>query len=158
MKVVVISDTHGNNKEIIDAIMSMEKPDMLIHLGDYTKDAKEISNILGIPITIVRGNCDFGFEYNNSELIELNGKKLFLTHGHIYDVKFTLDKLYHKALEMGADIALFGHTHMPMNIEYGDILIFNPGSPSMPHGGSRAKTFGIIEIGEKVSAEILTIH
>lgn len=157
MKVVVISDTHGNNKDIIDAISSIDKPDLLIHLGDYVKDGERISEVFAIPIFIVKGNCDFDFKYNSSELIELGGKKLFLTHGHNYDVKFTLDKLYYKALEMGADLALFGHTHKPVNIEYGDITIMNPGSPSMPRNSSKTKTYGLIDIGEDINVEILTI-
>ncbi len=157
MRIVVISDTHGKYKDITNAILSMEKPDMLIHLGDYTDDGEEISKILGIPIVIVKGNCDLDSEYKNSELIELKGKKLFLTHGHNYDVKFTLDRLFYKALEMDADIVLFGHTHKPMNNVYDNVLILNPGSPSMPRGGSKTKTFGLIEIGKDIHGEILTI-
>lgn len=157
MKVVVISDTHGDNKGIIEAILSMDKPDMLIHLGDHADDGEKISKILGIPIVIVRGNCDYGANHDDSELIEVNGKKLFLTHGHKYNVRVSLDRLYYAALEKGADIALYGHTHVPMNIVYNNIIILNPGSPSMPRGYEKTKTFGLIEIGEEINTKILSI-
>ncbi|MDR7869237.1 MAG: metallophosphoesterase [Tissierellaceae bacterium] len=158
MKIVVISDTHSDNKDIIDAILAMDKKiDMLIHLGDHADDGEKISKILGIPSIIVKGNCDYDSKYNDSELVELENKKIFLTHGHNYNVNLSLDRLYYEALEMGADIALYGHTHVPVNIVHDDIIIMNPGSPSLPRDGSNTKTFGIIEIGEKIKTEILSI-
>ena len=157
MKLVVISDTHGENKDIINAITTMDKPDMLIHLGDHAEDGEKISKILEIPIVIVKGNCDHTSKYKDTELIELKGKKLFLTHGHKYHVRGSLDKLYYSALEMGADLALYGHTHIPLNIIYEDLIILNPGSPSLPRGDSNTKTFGIIEIGEEIRTEICSI-
>lgn len=158
MKIAVISDTHGNNKDIIEALVSIDKPDMLIHLGDYVEDGEKISKVLGIPITIVAGNGDPGSNYNEYELVEVNGKRILLTHGHRLNVVRNLDSLYYKALEMEADIALFGHTHVPVNVIYDDIIIMNPGSPSLPRGGSTSKTFGLIEIREKIETEILTIY
>lgn len=157
MRIAVISDTHGINKYIIEALVSIEKLDMLIHLGDYVDDGEKISKILGIPITIVKGNGDPHSNYNENELIEVKGKKIFLTHGHRDNVVRNLDTLYYKALEMGADIALFGHTHVPVNIVYDDIIIMNPGSPSQPRGDSFTRTFGLIDIGEKINTEIRTI-
>lgn len=158
MKIAVISDTHGNNKDIIEALLSMDdKPDTLIHLGDYVEDGEKISKILGIPMIIVKGNGDYMSNYNETELIERAGKKLFLTHGHRHNVVRNFDRLYYKALELGADMALFGHTHIPVNIVYDDIIIFNPGSASYPRGGSNTKTFGVIDIDEKIEAKILSI-
>ena len=156
MRIVVISDTHGNNKDIIEALVSIDKPDMLIHLGDYVEDGEKISKILGIPIIIVKGNGDSKSNYNENELIEINDKKIFLTHGHRHNVVRNLDTLYYRALEKGADIALFGHTHIPVNIVYDDMIIMNPGSPSLPRNDSLTKTFGLIEISEKISEKINT--
>lgn len=64
-----------------------------------------------------------------------------------------LDNLYYRALELGADIVLFGHTHVHINLLHDNIIILNPGSPSFPRGMSRTKTFGLIEIGEKLRQE-----
>lgn len=157
MRIAVISDTHGNNKDIIEALASIDKPDMLIHLGDYVEDGEKLSKIFGLPITIVKGNGDYGSHYKENELIEVEGKKIFLTHGHRDKVSLGLDYIYYKALEMQADIALFGHTHVPVNNVYDDLIIMNPGSPTFPRGGSNTKTFGLIEIGEKLETKILPI-
>ena len=155
MRIAVISDTHGMNEDIIKALMSIDKPDMLIHLGDYADDGEKISKILGIPITIVKGNGDPFSNYNEDELIEVHGKKLFLTHGHRHNVVRNLDTLYYKAVEMGADMALFGHTHLAVNLVHDNLIIMNPGSPSLPRGDLFTKTFGLINIGEKIETEII---
>ena len=49
MKIVVVSDTHGNNAAILD-IMSRE-PDakMLLHCGDICADDREISSKISCP-------------------------------------------------------------------------------------------------------------
>lgn len=157
MKIAVMSDTHGHNKNIIEAILAMDKPDLLIHLGDYTKDGENISKILGIPVAIVKGNGDYDSPYKEDEVIEVKGKKIFLTHGHRHGVVRNLDNLYYRALELEVDLALFGHTHIPVNLKYDNIIIMNPGSPSLPRGGSNIKTFGLIEIDENINTKILNI-
>ncbi len=157
MRILVVSDTHGENKGVIDTILDMDKVDFLIHLGDHASDGEKISKILGIPAFIVRGNCDYDSDYNDYELVELAGKKLFLTHGHLYNVRMSLDKLYYKALEMEADIALFGHTHIAMNIVHDDLIIMNPGSPSLPRGDENIKTIGLIQIDQEISTKIMSI-
>lgn len=157
MKIAVISDTHGNNKDIIEGILSIDKPDMLIHLGDYVEDGENISKILGIPVIIVSGNGDYGSIYDEDRLVEVKGRKIFLTHGHRYGVARNIDNIYYKAMELEADIALFGHTHIPVNIVYDHIVIMNPGSPSFPRDRSNVKTFGIIEIDEDIKTSICDI-
>ena len=58
MKILVVSDTHGKNKKLIDRIKKQEKPDLLFHLGDYVGDGLTISKALGIASVIVMGNGD----------------------------------------------------------------------------------------------------
>ncbi|MBC8589795.1 YfcE family phosphodiesterase [Wansuia hejianensis] len=148
MNILVVSDTHGRNQEVIEHIAQREKVDLLFHLGDYVEDGEEISRTLEIPSVIVNGNGDFLSKYKDDELIEIMGKKIFLTHGHSYNVRFTIDNIYYKAAELGASVALFGHTHIPINIKEENIIIMNPGSPSFPRGSSWKKTYGIINIDE----------
>lgn len=157
MKIVVISDTHSKNQEILDYILKNEKPDLLFHLGDYVKDGEIISRKLGIASIIVKGNGDYGSGYKEEEIIEIRGKKIFLTHGHKYNVRYTLDNIIYKGQELGADIVLFGHTHVPINICEDEIYVMNPGSPSFPRGLSGKKTFGMINIGKRVEMEIVEI-
>lgn len=158
MKIIVVSDTHGNNQSFLEAAITIEKPDMIFHLGDFVSDAKKITKILGIDCIMVKGNGDYGMmNVNEDELLEIEGKKIFLTHGHKYHVGYNLDDLYHKGLELGADLILFGHTHIPEIKHEKDIILMNPGSPSLPRKLNRKRTFGLVTIGEDIKTEIIEI-
>ncbi len=158
MRIAVISDTHGNNKEIIEMLLEIEKPDILFHLGDYVTDGVAISKALGFENIIVKGNGDyFHTEYNEDEFVEIRGKKFLLTHGHKYNVQNGLTTLYYKGLELGADIVLFGHTHIPIIEKIEDMVIMNPGSPTLPRNSGRMKSFGIINIGNTIETKIIEI-
>lgn len=156
MKILVTGDTHGDNRLILEAIIE-EGPDLIIHLGDYTKDAETLFKALSIPINTVRGNGDFESTYPLEIALEVGGKKIFLTHGHKYRVKEGIDKIYYRALELGVDIALFGHTHIPLLVEEGPLYIMNPGSPTLPRDIKRKKTYGLISLGEKILCQIKEI-
>ncbi|MBC8586772.1 metallophosphoesterase [Paratissierella segnis] len=157
MRIAVVSDTHGNYKEVLRALERQDKFDMLFHLGDYVDDGEKLKKILSIPTIIVKGNGDYWSDYNEDEIIEIKGKKILVTHGHRYNVRFNYTSLYYKGLELKADIVLFGHTHVPLNIKENNLIIMNPGSPSLPRSQDRKKTFGIIEIGDRIKTEIVEI-
>lgn len=158
MKIIVVSDTHGNNLPFLEAAITIEKPDLIFHLGDYVSDAKKITKILGLDCIMVKGNGDYGtMDVNEDELLEIEGKKIFLTHGHKYHVGHSLNDLYYKGLELGADLILFGHTHIPIIEREKDLILMNPGSPSIPRKLDRKRTFGLITIGEDIKTEIIEI-
>nr|WP_300004296.1 metallophosphoesterase [Tissierella sp.] len=159
MKILVVSDTHAKNKKLIDKVLAMEKkPDLMFHLGDYVGDGKTISKALGITPIIVAGNGDHPSSgFKEEEVIEIQGKRIFLTHGHKLSVSLNINRLYYRAKELGADIALFGHTHVTMVEKVEDMIIMNPGSPSSPRGFLNKKTFGILEFGEEISTKIIEI-
>ena len=81
------------------------------------------------------------------------GVKLFMTHGHNQKVKATLALLKKEAREMGAQAALFGHTHSAYCCEEDGLWLLNPGSCGS-YGGSA----GLIETenGQITSCKILT--
>lgn len=158
MKIIVASDSHGDIHSLID-YLGDEKFDMLFYLGDYVKDGLEIADILNIPYKIVRGNGDYGVRnFYDDELFELKDKKIFLTHGHKYNVSLGLEGIYYKAKELKADYALFGHTHIPIIEKLGDIIIMNPGSTTSPRTSDRQRTFGIIELGKNMNEKIIKIN
>ena len=105
-----------------------EKPDMIIHLGDHYSDAQKLSEEFPkIPFEMVSGNCDRCLAPSEKSL-EIEGKTLFICHGHTLGVKRDLLSLKYAALEKGADIALFGHTHVPFYDFDGRLHMMNPGS------------------------------
>ena len=102
MKIMCISDIHGNIeclKKIIE-IFREEKAEKLLILGDFSGyyfsssnfEVAEILNNMAGVIVAVRGNCDsqeadnlFHFGLGLIKTIDVNGKKVTLTHGHVYN-------------------------------------------------------------------------
>ena len=141
MKVLVVSDSHCHHDLLRKAIGQEAPIDMLIHAGDVEGD---LNRILGpkreYSIHAVGGNMDWG-DMEDTDVFDMGGHKVFLAHGHRYNVHFTMANLRKAAEECGADVAIFGHTHMPFLEEQNDILILNPGSVAKPGSwGSRRRT------------------
>ena len=143
LRVGVFSDSHGDTLALKTALQKAGVLDAACFLGDYAQDAQVIANE-GIPVCVVRGNNDFDSNAADETVIELGGVRIFCTHGHRYGVYFGLDKLYYRALEQGAEVALFGHTHRPLMDKNGSVLILNPGSVAEARGGD--ETFAVLEI------------
>ncbi len=93
----------------------------------------------------VRGNCDFDGKYPEERIIEIQGKKIFICHGHKYGVKYGYNSIYYRGKEVGADIVLFGHSHLPIIEEYDGLILMNPGSVSRGMG-KIDKTLGYIDL------------
>lgn len=117
---------------------------MVLHGGDYLRDALTIKKAYpDIEFHCVAGNCDVGAP-NKEKIIEVCGKVIFLTHGDLYGVKQSYSKILYKAQEYNADIAVFGHTHIPYFEKIDDIILFNPGSVRY------TRTYGVIEIEDGI--------
>ncbi|GAA0733147.1 metallophosphoesterase [Clostridium oceanicum] len=135
MKIGVISDTHRGISDINKLVNKFKDTDMLIHLGDNVEDVDIISKVYKKEIINVKGNCDFGVEHPSELLKVIGGKKFFITHGHLYNVKYNLTTLMYRAMELEADVVLFGHTHIPCIENISNIWFINPGSAIMPRNG-----------------------
>ncbi|MCM0650731.1 metallophosphoesterase [Clostridium swellfunianum] len=144
MKIAVISDTHRHRYSLNQIVKLIDDTDMLIHLGDNVEDVETFQANYKGKIINVRGNCDFTSFTPAERLEEIEGKKVYITHGHRYDVKYGLLKLKYRAKEVGADIVLFGHTHEFTEIYEDGIWFINPGSASLPRDSS--KSIVILEI------------
>lgn len=156
MKIGVISDSHGSNTCLLLALKTLGKVDMVLHAGDHFKDIKTIKELIDVPIIGVGGNCDF--RGPDEELVELpRSRKLLLTHGHKYGVKYSLNRIAYRGEELGVQVVVFGHTHIPVNEKLGDILLFNPGSPTRPRGLDLRPTCGLLEIEEEIKGYILPL-
>ncbi len=148
MKVLVISDTHGYIEPVIQY---MKKYPMLFdrvwHLGDHYKDALAIANATGCDMIGVKGNCDSHATANEDVVLEIAGKRILLTHGHLYGVKHSLLRLHLKGLEDKLDLICFGHTHMATQNNEEGVILFNPGSASLPRLGGYP-TIGLLTVSE----------
>lgn len=147
MKIGIISDTHGDLSNAERAINDMGKVDLLIHAGDTYEDAMKLKEKFSLNVIAICGNTDCSTEKPSEQNFMIEDKKIFLTHGHKYDVKDSLNNLYFRAKELEADIVIFGHSHVPQYIRENNLIFINPGSVSRPRGGSSA-SYALLEINE----------
>lgn len=156
MKILIISDSHGNF-DILKKVIDREQPEMLIHAGDLEDMPMNVEAILpqGAASIYIRGNCDYVVDkdFRKSALFKLCGHTFYVTHGHRLGVSAGLTNLFYTAAENGADIAIYGHTHIPFDDEDGGVHVLNPGSCSLPRGGSR-KTYMIMNMSENGEYEV----
>ena len=129
MKVLICSDSH-TRLDYFQKVMNLEEPEIVIFAGDHSTDAIDMALVYSeIPFKIVKGNTDYyDHDTKDTEIFELNGKKIFLTHGHLYGVKTNLNELEKKAREENADICIFGHTHREYLVEKDGTVYVNPGA------------------------------
>ncbi len=149
MRIIVVSDSHGNYRALETVFLRNADAEWFIHLGD---GERELDNfIINHPeftskVIHVAGNCDVGSLSESFFVLPLpEGHKLFATHGHRYAVKNDLEILRKNAEMLGCDIVLYGHTHVRYNKHEDGMYILNPGSCSSPHDGTKP-SFGTIDI------------
>ncbi|MDO4622457.1 MAG: metallophosphoesterase [Eubacteriales bacterium] len=148
MKILVISDNHGSIGRVRKAI-EQEKPlDAVMHCGDLEIDPEMVKVMAGCPCYMVRGNNDYGYPLPKEQTVTLGGHTFWINHGHRFGVSYGTTKLCYAAMEKGADVCLYGHTHMPEMDYCGNLQIMNPGSLTYPRQKGRQPTYGIIEIDE----------
>ncbi|NMA65882.1 MAG: metallophosphoesterase [Clostridiaceae bacterium] len=150
---LVFSDTHGDIFAMREIINAYPHIDNIIHLGDYCRDTRIIKNEFPhLNIISVMGNCDFSVDVPEEIIHEVEGKRIFITHGHYLSVKSGTTRLEKKAEKDNLDVVLFGHTHIPLIKMVSSTLILNPGSLGCPRSDS-GSTYAILKVGkDKVDA------
>ena len=145
MRILVVSDTHGDFYSLKRALDAQPTAEVIIHCGDGSEQYQYIKDVyLQKQVIGVRGNCDWSSTLSATEVTEVGGKRIFITHGHMYQAKFTTMNMIYAAREEKANILLFGHTHQAMT-DYNDgLYIMNPGSCSGYYA-----TYGVIDITPK---------
>ncbi len=158
---LILSDSHGRPDRIAEVLRRV-KPAGLVFAGDGVRDLSRVS--IDCPLWAVRGNCDWMsdpivvgdglLDPPEEELFFWEGLRILLCHGHRYGVKSGPSVAIAQAVLRGADILIFGHTHIPIEYRvpagelFGGItpekplLVFNPGSL----GESRGATFGTLTV------------
>lgn len=142
MRILVVSDTHGNDAGLRQALLSQPKAEVVIHLGDGEEELQRAKDSFPEKMFLqVRGNCDWGSSLPPTGEYTVDGVKIFYTHGHLYGVKSGLYPLVCAAREKKARVALFGHTHNAFEDYQDGLYLMNPGSLS----GWRP-TYGTVDI------------
>jgi len=150
MKILVMSDSHGCKDYMLETV-ALESPEWILHLGDRVKDCIDVEfEYPDIPIRMVRGNCDPSSAELDVDEFTLGGKRFFMTHGHLFGVKTGKGRIVSTAVNRGADILLFGHTHVPHYSVAEGFTMINPGSI-----GTGCKSYAVLDlINGDVSCEL----
>lgn len=142
MTILVLSDSHGNVGNMIRAVEQVQ-PDRVLHLGDCQRDLTALEGEFpALPMEGVPGNCDWGSCDQPERLLEMGGVRIFMLHGHTRNVKSSPISALYAAREYGAQVLLFGHTHVPLVDNDGSLLTLNPGAA----GDRLHPTCGILTI------------
>ena len=156
MRILIVSDTHKAHGNLERGLEKEGPLDMLIHLGDVEGKADYIEAVAGCPVHMVSGNNDFFSDLPWEEEFFIGDHHVFITHGHGYFVGMNEDRLKAEARGRGADIVMYGHTHMPALTVEPDLITLNPGSISYPRQKGRKPSYILMEVDQdgKVSCEI----
>ncbi|MGL5591422.1 MAG: metallophosphoesterase family protein [Mycoplasmoidaceae bacterium] len=151
-KILICSDTHGNNKYLEEAI-ALNKPDVVLHAGDF---CCSISLIKEMVDYVVSGNND---TVGEEELyFSLFGVNVYMTHGHQFISYFCKSnenskRIYKSIRNKGLNLIVYGHTHVEEVGYVKKTLIINPGSISSPRNSSNRKSYAIITIKDNKIVE-----
>ena len=130
MKILVLSDIHGCSNTAQKIIAANDDAKHVIFLGDGINTLMQIESFFPEKsFYCVAGNCDF-VTATDENFLSFGGKNIFFTHGHKYYVKQNRDlsMLKERAKLLGADIALYGHTHVQNKEKDGNLYLMNPGA------------------------------
>ncbi len=144
-RILVFSDSHGEVKKMEKIIKNMPGVTAVIHLGDLNRDIQYLEDtFFDFPIYGVQGNNDFSGVYPNEKMLHIDGKRIFITHGHYYLFNRDPAPLKTTPAAEKADLILFGHTHIAKTEHFNGKILANPGSISRPKAGN--PSYGVIEM------------
>ena len=157
MKILIASDTHKRNENLLDVLENERGLDMVIHCGDAEGLEDSVRTKIRCPLYIDAGNNDFFSQLSNELVFNIGSKRVLLTHGHYYHVSMGIERLADEAVARDIDIAIYGHTHVPKMEMVNNVTIINPGSISYPRQIGRVPTYMILEV-DKDENFTYTLH
>jgi len=159
MKIFVVTDLHGSAYWAQKAVeqFNLSNAEVMVLLGDVYNhgprnpfpkdyDPMRVAEILGTvasKLVVIKGNCDSEvdqmispFTFVDNNVLYAFGRRLFFTHGHVYN-KDNLPQLSR------GDVLLYGHYHVNEITEIQGVTCVNVGSAALPKDGNNA--FGLID-------------
>lgn len=155
MKILIVSDTHGHDGKLEEAVERERPFDLMIHCGDVEGREIFIEALAECPVYMVSGNNDFFCDLPRELEFEIAGKRAFLTHGHYLGVNMDLYRLVEETQFRECEMVFFGHTHKPVAVQKDGVLVVNPGSLSYPRQEGRKPSYAVMEtVPGEISVEI----
>ena len=128
MKILVVSDSHGNDSVLKDLLKEYPKMDYYLHAGDSQSTSYAL-----FPFDSVRGNCDY-FDFDIVRRINTPMGYLVMKHYPVLN----------SSEEKTTKIFIHGHTHR-YGIKKDSYITICPGSVTHPRDGSLG-SYAILEI------------
>jgi len=133
MKIVILGDTHipKRAKHLPKRLLAeLKTADAIIHTGDF--QTIDVYNDLRVfaPVHGVIGNVDseeLQQVLPTSLLLPFDDVTIGVVHGHGKG-KTTEKRALTTFEHQQVDAVIFGHSHIPVHKQIGDITLFNPGS------------------------------
>ena len=132
MKILLISDSHGDLQSLKTIANMHPNMDRYIHAGDSERTIEEIA-----PFMSVKGNCDYMSNFPNQIILDTPMGKMMIRHSP-YLKDYEIDNLKIK-------IYVYGHTHYKHFEKINDVYYINPGSISRPRDDTKG-SYAILEI------------
>lgn len=144
MKILAVSDTHGDAQILKELLIQYPDLDGYFYAGDSELQS---SDELFKTYQAVEGNMDWDTGFPMTLDTTIKGVNVFMTHGHKYGVGISLDRLVEAGREQGAQLIIYGHTHVALAEQHEGIVVVNPGSISQPRGAlaKLGGTYALIE-------------
>ena len=152
-RIAVFSDLHSAPSRYIEA--AFECYDYVAFLGDGLTKLRAFQYRYPEQFLYVRGNCDiYDDEAPLKLILDFEGVKVLLTHGHMEHVKSGLIPLAVEAHLKNIQVVLYGHTHRPEIESVDGVLFVNPGTLASYY--DREGTYAVLTIDKgKYFAEII---
>lgn len=132
MRILLVSDSHGNNAALDELVKKYPKMDFYLHLGDFESDTHYY------PVfRFVKGNCDYFSDALERLIIPIPNGTIIAQH------RPEISKNILR--ENKCVIFLHGHTHRRRNEVIDNIHYINPGSISFSRDGNDL-SYAIIEL------------
>lgn len=148
LKLIVVSDNHGKVEPLEEILLRHQDADVFVHCGDSELPVDYLRGY-----ACVRGNNDFYYDLPDMKILELEGHRVMIVHGHQHLYLGQLDILTSKAHRQGCDLVLFGHTHIFQDEEREGVRLVNPGALSRNRDGTPA-CYAMIEIqGDQITVQ-----
>ena len=130
-KVILVSDNHGNAHVLRKIVDKHYDADLYLHCGDSEMFKKDLK-----PFYSVRGNNDFRFDFDKSNILVIENLKILIMHGYGYVAPYTTKYLVEYASKIDIDAVFYGHTHIKDDFTVDNIRYLNPGSCNHSRDGS----------------------
>lgn len=153
MKILIVSDTHRRDGNFLKVLEKEAPIDHMIHCGDVEGSEQMMEEACGCPVDMVQGNNDFFSTLPKEKELDIEGRRVLLTHGHYYYVSQGNEFIRREAIARRYDIVMYGHTHKPVVDIQKNLTVLNPGSLTYPRQDGRRPSYIIMEINESGEAK-----